>query len=132
VKIFADATHGATGTFVVVNAGTIESTGTSGLSTDHQAIDFSDLTTATHTTITNQSTGLIQAATGDAIEPGANATINNYGRIVSLSSGDGINFQSNSGGVVNNFAGLRPWFCFLPEFRCDMKPPSGRDGLGKR
>jgi autotransporter-associated beta strand protein len=99
VKLLADATHGATGTFVVVNAGTIKSTGSG------QAIDFSDLTSPTQTTITNQATGLIQAANGDAIQPGANATIDNYGQIVSLSSGDGINFQSHSGGVVNNFVG---------------------------
>ena len=62
-------------------------------------------------TITNQATGLLEAADADAVRTGVNATINNYGQIVShngtpVSDGnDGIDFQANTGGVVNNFAG---------------------------
>ena len=50
-----------------------------------QAIDFNDLvSTNGHVTITNEATGLIQAADADAIRAGVNATINNYGTIKSL------------------------------------------------
>ena len=99
-----------TGTFTIDNAGTIKSTGTS--ANNGQAIDFNDLTSPLgHVTITNQPTGLIQAADADAIRPGTNATINNYGQIVALNGtptstgNDGIDFQSNTGGIVNNFGG---------------------------
>src|SRR5712671_1124372 len=100
----------ATGTFAIDNAGTIQSTGVG--ANNGQAIDFNDLVSPLgHVTITNQATGIIQAADADAIRPGANATINNYGQIIShngtpTSTGnDAIDFQSNAGGVVNNFAG---------------------------
>jgi len=100
----------ATGTFTIDNAGTIKSTGTG--ANNGQAIDFNDLTSPLgHVTITNQATGLIQAADADAIRSGTNATINNYGQIVALNGtptstgNDGIDFQGNTGGIVNNFAG---------------------------
>jgi hypothetical protein len=100
----------ATGMFTIDNAGTIKSTGTG--ANNGQAIDFNDLTSPLgHVTITNQATGLIQAADADAIRPGTNATINNYGQIVALNGtptstgNDGIDFQGNTGGIVNNFAG---------------------------
>jgi hypothetical protein len=100
----------ATGTFTIDNAGTIKSTGTG--ANNGQAIDFNDLTSPLgHVTITNETTGLVQAADADAIRTGTNATINNYGAIVALNGtptstgNDGIDFQSNTGGIVNNFAG---------------------------
>jgi len=100
----------ATGTFVIDNAGTIRSTGTG--ATNGQALDLNDLVSPLGSvTITNQATGLLEAADADAVRTGVNATINNYGQIVShngtpLSDGnDGIDFQANTGGVVNNFAG---------------------------
>ena len=100
----------ATGTFVIDNAGTIRSTGTG--ATNGQALDLNDLVSPLGSvTITNQATGLLEAADADAVRTGANATINNYGQIVShngtpASDGnDGIDFQANTGGVVNNFAG---------------------------
>ena len=100
----------ATGTFVIDNAGTIKSIGTG--ATNGQALDLNDLTSPLGSvTITNQATGLLQAADADAIRTGTNATINNYGQIVSLNGtptsdgNDGIDFQGNTGGVVNNFAG---------------------------
>jgi hypothetical protein len=58
-------------------------------------------------------TGLITAADADAIRPASNATINNYGRIISNigtaangndSGNDAIDFQ-NFSGTVNNYAG---------------------------
>ncbi|MEH2673461.1 hypothetical protein DXU07_30040 [Bradyrhizobium elkanii] len=62
--------------FSVDNAGTIKSaTG--------QAIDFDNLTsTAASLHITNRATGLITAANADAIRPGENFTIDNYGQII--------------------------------------------------
>ena len=100
----------ATGTFVIDNAGTIESIGTGG--SNGQALDLNDLVSPLGSvTITNQSTGILRAADADAVRTGTNATVNNYGQIVSLNGtpasdgNDGIDFQANTGGVVNNFAG---------------------------
>ena len=96
-------------TVSVDNAGLIQSTGTTG-STNGQAIDFNDLvSTAGSVHITNEATGVIQAADADAIRGGVNTTIDNYGQIISHASpgdtgNDGIDFQSNTGGVVNNHA----------------------------
>ena len=60
--------------------------------------------------MTNQATGLIQAADADAIRGGVNMVIDNSGRILGHSSpgdtgNDGIDFQGNRGGVVNNHTG---------------------------
>ena len=100
----------ATGTFVIDNAGTIESIGTGG--SNGQALDLNDLVSPLGSvTIINQSTGILRAADADAVRNGTNATVNNYGQIVSLNGtpasdgNDGIDFQANTGGVVNNFAG---------------------------
>jgi autotransporter-associated beta strand protein len=111
VRITATTLTGnPTGTFSIDNFGAIKSTGTG--TNNGQAIDFNDLVSANgHVTITNESTGLIQAADADAIRPGTNATINNYGTVRSLNGtptstgNDGIDFQNSTGGVVNNFAG---------------------------
>jgi RTX calcium-binding nonapeptide repeat (4 copies) len=100
----------ATGTFVIDNAGTIESVGTGG--SNGQALDLNDLVSPLGSvTITNQSTGILRAADADAVRTGTNATVNNYGQIISLNGtpasdgNDGIDFQANTGGAVNNFAG---------------------------
>jgi hypothetical protein len=100
----------ATGTFVIDNAGTIESTGVGG--SNGQALDLNDLVSPLGSvTITNQATGILRAADADAVRTGTNATVNNYGQIISLNGtptsdgNDGIDFQGNTGGVVNNFAG---------------------------
>ena len=93
------------GTVVVDNHGTIEATGSG------QGIDFNSITGATSIIITNRATGLIQATDNDAIRPGANAIINNYGQIVAISLGDpddssdGVNFDTNAGSTLSNFAG---------------------------
>jgi len=110
VKI-SNLVSGTSGTFTVNNEGAISSIGTG--SNAGQALDLDDINSAgVHSVINNSATGVISAADADAIRPGANATINNYGQIVShngsaASSGnDAIDFQSvNAGGVVNNFAG---------------------------
>ncbi|MBR0858016.1 beta strand repeat-containing protein [Bradyrhizobium liaoningense] len=110
VKI-SNLVSGTSGTFTVNNEGTISSTGTG--SSAGQALDLDDVNSSgVHTVINNAATGVISAADADAIRPGANATINNDGQIVShngsasSSGNDAIDFQSvNTGGVVNNFAG---------------------------
>jgi hypothetical protein len=100
----------AVGNFSIDNAGTIKSTGVGG--SNGQAIDFNDLVSTSGTvTITNEATGVISAADADAVRPGTNATVNNHGTIVSFNGtptstgNDGIDFQSDSGGSINNFAG---------------------------
>ncbi|AMN43158.1 beta strand repeat-containing protein [Rhodoplanes sp. Z2-YC6860] len=108
VRISASTLTGnPSGTFTVDNAGTIQSTGVGG--NNGQAIDFNDLvSTNGKVTITNEATGLIQAADADAIRAGTNATINNFGTIKSLNGtptstgNDAIDFQANTGGTVNN------------------------------
>lgn len=110
VKI-SNLVSGTSGTFTVNNDGTISSTGTG--SDAGQALDLDDVNSSgVNTVINNATTGVISAADADALRPGANATINNHGQIVShnasasSSGNDAIDFQSvNSGGVVNNFAG---------------------------
>jgi len=97
------------GTVSITNSGTISETGTGG--NNGQALDFANITSATGTTtITNTATGVITAADADAVRPGTNATINNYGRIQAFqpsgsTGNDGIDFQSTGTGVVNNYAG---------------------------
>jgi Ca2+-binding RTX toxin-like protein len=95
------------GSFALDNAGTIQSTGVGG--NNGQAIDFNDLvSTNGHVTITNEATGLIQAADADAVRAGTNATVNNLGTIKSLNGtptstgNDGLDFQGNTGDIVNN------------------------------
>jgi hypothetical protein len=110
---FADAfrlnADRGTGTITVNNAGTIAETGTGG--NNGQAIDFAAITSATGTTvINNMATGVIWAADADAIRPGTNATVNNYGKIYSQTTGradtgnDGIDFQDTGTGTINNYA----------------------------
>ncbi len=111
IRITADTlSPTAAGTFTIDNGGTIQSNGVG--DNNGQAIDFNDLTSPLGSvTINNQATGLIHAADADAIRTGTNATINNYGQIISLNGtptsdgNDGIDFQDHTGGVVNNFAG---------------------------
>jgi autotransporter-associated beta strand protein len=93
----------------VDNAGTITTTGATG-ATNGQAIDFADLiSTAGQIHITNQAGGLISAADADAIRAGVNTLVDNHGHIVSNnaagdSGDDGVDFQGNSGGVLNNYS----------------------------
>ena len=70
-----------------------------------QAVDFNAVTGAN--TVNNYATGLLKALEADAVRPGFNGVVNNWGAILSVtttgSSSDGIDGQSNSGIVVNNF-----------------------------
>ena len=104
LKITADTLNpAATGDFVLNNAGLIESTGTG------HGVNFGDLISPLETvTLTNAGSGIIRAADATAILAGANDTINNYGLITGQlrpAGSNGIDFQSNGGGVVNNFTG---------------------------
>lgn len=104
-----------TGPIIINNAGTIQSTGTG--ANNGQALDFASLATNTpNLVVNNAATGLIQAADADAIRGAAGAVINNYGQITSnfslvsaangnASGNDAIDYQSNIGGAVNNYAG---------------------------
>jgi len=104
-----------TGTFLVDNAGTIATVGIG----SGQALDWRDLNSSTATVrIINRETGLITTADNDAIRPGGNAVIENYGRIIAngqtLSSSiggvrpsaDAIDFGVNSGTLYNYAGGL--------------------------
>jgi autotransporter-associated beta strand protein len=70
-----------------------------------QAIDFNAIVSSSNT-INNFATGLLKAIDADAVRPGANGVVNNYGNILSVvttdPSSDGIDFQNNSGITVNN------------------------------
>ncbi|MEN3382879.1 MAG: hypothetical protein V7608_2923, partial [Hyphomicrobiales bacterium] len=106
IRINADISNGVV---VIDNAGTIRSTGTGG--SNGQALDFNAITAASvSTTIINRATGIIAAADADAIRPGTNATINNYGQIIGANApgntgSDGIDFQDLGYGSVHNFNG---------------------------
>lgn len=80
VQVVADpSTLTATGTFIIDNSGVIKST------VGGNAINFDILVSSPGSiTITNQETGLIEAATGDAIVIAGNSvdTINNKGTII--------------------------------------------------
>ena len=73
-----------------------------------QAVDFNAMTGAN--TVNNYSTGLLKALEADAVRPGVNGVVNNWGTIVSVtttgSSSDGVDAQNNSGVAVNNNAGV--------------------------
>ncbi|CAN5515452.1 hypothetical protein BH11PSE4_BH11PSE4_30650 [soil metagenome] len=95
-----------TGTFLIDNAGTIKTVGTTG----GQAIDFANINSAGATiTIINRATGVISAASADAIRPGQGATVTNYGLIYSDgavgASNDGIDWQAQTGTVLNMAGG---------------------------
>jgi len=110
VRVTASGVTTTSATFNVYNYGTIKTTGT-GTSNSGQAIDFTDIKTSSSINIYNYATGILQAADADAVRPGQNTTVYNYGQITSLngtltsSGNDGIDFQGNTGGTVYNYAG---------------------------
>ncbi|QOZ65454.1 beta strand repeat-containing protein [Bradyrhizobium arachidis] len=109
VRITASTlTTTATYSVTVDNAGTIQSTGTG--SANGQAIDFTDLvSTSGSIHLINEATGVIKAADADAVRGGVNMVVDNYGKIfgggTAGDTNDGVDFQGNAGGVVNNHAG---------------------------
>jgi uncharacterized protein YhjY with autotransporter beta-barrel domain len=103
------------GDIVIDNAGLIQAGGT-GYVALGQALDFRGMSAATGATMTiiNRATGVIEALTDDAVRPGRNAVINNFGIIRSFGANtsggangtsDGIDTGGNIGVVVNNGAG---------------------------
>lgn len=98
IRINTDVT---VGTVTINNAGTIKSqTG--------QALDLDAIST-NGATVNNFATGVISTQDADAIRPGGNGTVNNWGKIISNAaapddSKDGIDFQGHAG-TVNNYAG---------------------------
>ncbi len=90
--------------FVTIhNAGLIQATG-------GQAIDLTEVVSAsTQITITNEATGVMMAVDADAVRGGGNSIIENYGQILSVSTGDdvndGIDFQDDGAGTVTNHTG---------------------------
>jgi len=81
----------------------------SGATTSGQALDFDDISSSL-VTINNYAGGVIGAADSDAIRPGGDTIINNYGKIAGQSAGstgnDGIDFQSHASGsaTINNYS----------------------------
>ena len=82
-----------------------------------QALDWNAITAVGSNLLNNYETGLIQANAADAVRPGVNGVIYNAGRIeaipavetagsvISASSSDGIDAQTNSGVQITNQAG---------------------------
>ncbi len=72
-----------------------------------QAVDFNAMTGAN--VVYNYAGALLKALEADAVRPGVNGVVNNWGRIVSVTttggSSDGVDVQANSGVTVNNNAG---------------------------
>jgi hypothetical protein len=87
------------GTITINNSGTMASTG-------GQVIDFAAISTAGATiSINNLAGGVIQSGGEDAVRPGKNATVTNWGKITSGSGGDGVDVQTNGGTVINKSGG---------------------------
>ena len=103
------------GTILIDNAGLIQAGGT-GLAGLGQALDFRAIaaTSGVTLTIVNRATGVIEALTDDAVRPGQNATISNFGIIRSFGANtsggangtsDAIDAGARTGVVVTNQTG---------------------------
>jgi len=72
-----------------------------------QAVDFGNITSGANI-VNNHAGGLLQASEADAVRPGTNGEVNNWGTIRSIttngSSSDGIDAQANSGIKIFNGA----------------------------
>jgi hypothetical protein len=86
------------------NYGTIDSLNAS--KGGAQAVDLAAITTASNV-VNNFATGIIRARDADALRPGANGVVNNFGTIVSTvttdTGSDGVDVQQGSGVTINNF-----------------------------
>lgn len=73
-----------------------------------QAVDFTGITSGTNI-INNFATGVMQARDADAVRPGTNGVVNNYGAIISTVStdtgSDGVDVQNGTGVTINNVFG---------------------------
>lgn len=105
VRVTASGTKTTTGSFLVDNSGTISSTGTG------QAIDWTDIAGSASNVVINRTGGLITATGNDAVRPGQNGVVENWGTIFangivgSGASSDGIDLQGNAGTVINHSGG---------------------------
>ena len=72
-----------------------------------QAVDFNAITTGANI-INNFATGIMQARDADAVRPGVNGVVNNYGTILAThttdTGDDGVDVQNASGITINNFS----------------------------
>lgn len=73
-----------------------------------QAVDFSAITSTGSNTLTNYATGIIQARDADAVRPGVNGFVYNYGQIIATNttdpSDDGVDLQANTGAAITNYS----------------------------
>lgn len=73
-----------------------------------QVADFNKILSGSNV-VNNYATGVLKALEADAVRPGVNGVVNNWGLIAStaLTGGgsDGVDAQNNTGVVVNNMAG---------------------------
>jgi hypothetical protein len=73
-----------------------------------QVIDFSNVVTGSNV-VYNYATGTMTSTAADAVRPGVNGIVNNWGLIKSIAgsstSADGIDLQNNSGVTINGNAG---------------------------
>jgi len=103
IRINTDVSEGD---IVVTNSGLIEST-------SGQAIDFASIETGgegVSTLITNTPEGIIRASDADAVRPGEEATVLNFGTISAMAAeddggNDGVDLRSAENSVVVNFDG---------------------------
>ncbi len=103
------ASGAATATVTLNNAGVIEA------SSGGRVIDFRSFDGAGGRAVINNLAGGVIRNTGltsddaDVLRPGQNGTVNNWGTIIAaeglVGGGDLIDFQSDTGGRVNNYAG---------------------------
>ena len=105
-------TNLTSGTLVIDNAGRIIANNTSVITGGGQAIDLRGLSAGTASvTVINRAGGLIEAKSDDALRPGQNHAIENYGTIyssgtnTSSGSSDGIDAGGNTGITVTNRTG---------------------------
>jgi len=103
----------SSGSILLNNRGTIQATGVN--NNNGQAVDFGAIIAGTASvTINNFATGVMWTADADGLRPGNNAVIENYGKIISNNyfsgpnantGADGLDFQTSTGGTVNNYSG---------------------------
>ena len=71
-----------------------------------QVVDFNAITSGANT-VNNFVNGVMRSTDADAVRPGVNGVVNNYGSILSVvttdTGSDGIDFQNNNGITINNY-----------------------------
>jgi hypothetical protein len=76
------------------------------LSASSQVVNFKAVAFGSNI-VNNYATGILKASEADAVRPGVNGVVNNWGSIQGLtstgSSSDGIDLQNNTGGSITNY-----------------------------